>query len=458
MNRIFFTILLVLLLVTGGVLVWQWNVYSNHQTDSKTFEVNETIRMSVTNQTITINHEFEGLPKGDYSLQNTKELKISCREDKTKCEMANKDHLKTNGGKIVLTYSFKTPQAAAYVLNNWAVQIKDVKMNQTQIELTHYGKHVGIWAAGANLMGQTKKENISYFVFTGKDGIFPLYYQNKELKNIEYNGYTGYGESADRVLKAAKQYEVKTPFTFIISNKVDSFTAKSLLIRSSGEKMIQVLRNRFYNTYYPIKNHDEKWLQSLIGAYVLDEKVEGKSKILRGELSKQLSKDEQALFISLMKKHRGHDFSARYLDQLLSEVTGMKSEYFYRNKSEKRPLSPLYFTNNAKWYDHQGKGSNIEAITMNSKRYYSLTQVTEHLGFKILPISRTYIYLTNGTQSFRLYPGKNTFLYNDKAYSIKGELLKELNGKFYIREEYLLKIFNILVREQDNELQLISLN
>ena len=93
---------------------------------------------------------------------------------------------------------------------------------------------------------------------------------------------------------------------------------------------------------------------------------------------------------------------------------------------------------------------------MNSKRYYSLTQVTEHLGFKMEQISSTHIYLTDGSSSFRLYPGETTFLYNDKAYSIKGELLKELNNEFYISEEYMLKIFNIFVREQDNELQLIS--
>ena len=39
---------------------------------------------------------------------------------------------------------------------------------------------------------------------------------------------------------------------------------------------------------------------------------------------------------------------------------------------------------------------------------------------------------------------KRTFLYNEKAYSIKGELLKELNNQFYISEEYMLKILIFL--------------
>ena len=36
-----------------------------------------------------------------------------------------------------------------------------------------------------------------------------------------------------KVIKAAKQYEVKTPFTFVIANNVNSFTSEFLLIRPS---------------------------------------------------------------------------------------------------------------------------------------------------------------------------------------------------------------------------------
>ena len=115
----------------------------------------------------------------------------------------------------------------------------------------------------------------------------------KGLKKVENNGFTVYGDSANTVIKAAIKYEVKSPFTFIISNKVASFTSQFLLIRSNEENMVQVLSNRFYNKNYPFKNKKEKWLQSLIGAYVLDEKVEGKLKKLMVELSKQLSKEEQ---------------------------------------------------------------------------------------------------------------------------------------------------------------------
>src|SRR4051794_18623424 len=119
------------------------------------------------------------------------------------------------------------------------------------------------------------------------------------------------------------------------------------------------------------------------------------------ELSKQLSDEQQVAFTSLIKQNHGHAFSAMYLDTLLSKVTGMKSDYFTRNKSENRSLSPLYFMNNAKWYDEKGQGSHIESITMNFNRYYSFTQVAKHLGFTIEPISDTHLYLTDGSRSFR---------------------------------------------------------
>ena len=78
MNRILLTILLILLLFTGGVLMWQWNIYTDNKSDldNKTTEANETIRMSVTNQNIKINHEITGLPAGNYYLQNIEEQTI----------------------------------------------------------------------------------------------------------------------------------------------------------------------------------------------------------------------------------------------------------------------------------------------------------------------------------------------------------------------------------------------
>lgn len=460
MNRIFFKILLLLLLVISGILVWQWNIYSDQKSESnlQTFETSETISMSVTDRKIEINHKIMGLPAGNYVLQNIKNKKISCQEDEKGCDITNNNKLKTNGGAIKLTYSLTKSKATAYVLNNWAVQIKDVKMNQTQVDITHYGKNIGVWAAGANIIGQSKKGKFSYFVFEGNDGVFPLYYQNKELKKAENNGITVYGDSNNTVINATKRYEVKPSLTIVTSSKLNSFTSKYLLIRSDKDKIIQLLSNRYYKKNYPFNNKKEEWLQSLIGVYVINEKVEGKSKKLMVGL-KQLSKAQQDQFTSLLKKNYGHEFSASYLDELLSEATGMKSNYFKRNKSEERPVSPFYLMNNAKWFNDKGEEvSDVESITMNSKHYYSLTQVAKHLGFKMEPISSSQIYLTNGSKSFRLYPGESTFLYNETAYSIKGELLKEINNKFYISEEYMLKIFNILVREQDNELQLISLN
>lgn len=460
MNRIFFIILLLLLLVTGGVLAWQWNIYSENKSDSdfRTIQATETIDMTVTSKAIEINHMIEGLPAGNYVIQNSKNTKVTCQKESKACQSINKDALKTNGGTIQLIYQLKKPKASAYVLNDWALSIKDVSMTQTHVELTHYGKNIGIWAAGATLVGQTKKENISYSVFTGSDGAFPLYYQSKALTKAENNGFTVYGDTNQTVMKAAERYEVEPPFTLIISNEMKSFTSKFMLIRSNKEYMVQVLSNRFYNKNYPIKKQEEQWLQSLIGAYVLDEKVTGKPKKLMTELEKDLSEEKLEQFTSLLKKNRGQNFSSRYLDTLLSEAAGMNTDYFSRNKSKKSALSPLYFINQATWYDENGEGKDIESITLDSKRYYSLPQVAEQLGFKMERVSPTHLFLSDGSRSFRLYPGKTTFLYNEKVYSIKGELLKEFNNEFYISEDYMLKVFSVFVREKDNELQLFSLN
>ena len=461
MHRIFITILLLLLVVTGGVLFWQWNIYSEKSAElNQNSKANEMIHMEINDHTIKIIHEISGLPAKSYHLVNPKKAKVSCREGEQDCKLSGEQNqmIKTKGGTIQLSYTLRRPIVSAYVLDKWAIELDGVDMTKTRVEITHYGKKTGMWAAGAHLVGQTKKENISYFVFEGTDGVFPLYYQNSPLKQVEADGVTVYGDISNTLLKAAKQYKVKTPCTLIVSNKVSPYSSEHLLIGRSKDKMTQVLANRYYNNNYPFKDKSEKWLQSLIGAYILGERVEGKSKLMIAELSKQLTAEQQAAFVHLLKKNQGNEFSASLLDKWLMEVTGLKTNYFKSNKSEKAKLSTLLFMNNVKWYDKKGNSSDVESITMNSKRYYSLKQIATNLGFQYEIISDNHIYLTNGKTTFRFFPGEKTFLYNETAYSISGELLKKINNKFYISEEYLPKIFSVVVREQDHELQLISLN
>lgn len=461
MHRIFITILLLLLVVTGGVLFWQWNIYSEKSAGlNQNSKANEIIHMEINDHTIKIIHEISGLPAKSYHLVNPKKSKVSCQEGKQDCKLLGKQNpmIKTKGGTIQLSYTLHRPIVSAYVLDKWAIELGGVDMTKTRVEITHYGKKVGVWAAGAHLVGQTKKENISYFVFEGTEGVFPLYYQNKTLKQVEADGVTVYGELSNAVFKAVKQYEVKKPCTLIVSNKVSPYSSEHLLIGRSKDKITQVLANRYYNKNYPFKEKSEKWLQSLIGAYVLGEQVEGKSKLMIAELSKQLTAEQQATFVDLVKTNQGNEFSAALLDKWLTKVTGLKTNYFKSNKIEKAKLSSLVFINNVKWYDKKGNSSDVESVTLNSKRYYLLKQIATNLGFQYEIISDNHIYLTNGKKTFRFFPGEKTFLYNETAYSTNGELLKKMNNKFYISEEYLFKIFSVMVREQDHELQLISLN
>lgn len=461
MRRIVIVFLLLLLSVTSGVLYWQWTIYSEKSAEVKrtSYKASEMIRMDVTAKTIDITHEILGLPATSFVVKNPRNVKISCQENKKKCTFTDKQKtkIKTNGGTIKFTYTLRKPKADAYVLDNWALTLKDVTIHKTSVELTHHGKDAVTWAAGATLVGQTKKGKINYFVFEGVEGVFPLYFQKQVMKQVEEHGFVIYGDTSQKIIEYAKQYEVETPFTFIISTKRSSFSAEHLLIGRSKANIMQVLANRYYQKNYPFKAKEEKWLQSFIGVYVLDEQAEGKAKQLITELSKQLTEEQQTAFVALLNNNKGQGFSAARLDGYLSEVTGLKTNYFVSNKVEKNKRKSLVFINNAKWYDKQGNSSEIDSITKNSTRYYDLKQVAKKLGFEYEGINDDQIYLTNGKRSYRLFPGEKTFFYNGTAYSIKGDLLKKINNKYYVTEEYLPKIFRVIVREQDGELQLGSL-
>jgi hypothetical protein len=323
------------------------------------------------------------------------------------------------------------------------------------VEVTHNGKNAGVWAAGATLVGQANKDTLSYFVFEGNEGIFPLFFQKQSLKRVEKNGIVVYGTPSHTLIQTVETYEVEAPRTFIITNNVPPFSSENLWIGRSPATMAKALSEQEMVKKYPFQKKEEKWLHSFIAAYVLGDKAEGKARALIAELENKLTTKQLAAFKEALKKEQGHEFSAAFMDEVLSRITDRKTPYFENNKVKKRKLISLYFVNNAKWIDKDGERS-VESITMNNTRYYLLTDITENLGFTYEKLS-THLYLTNGATSFRLYPGKTTFLYNEKAYSIKGDLLMEFRNQFYISEKYVRKVFSIFVREKDNQLELVSL-
>jgi len=461
-KRLFFTILFLLLLIMGGVLFWQWNVYLEKQSaQSKhiSYQVNETIHMEVKGRYIEVEHEFFGLPTGNYQLNFQKSIKPVCQEDDKSCQQSGnqKQNLETNGGTLRFTYKLKKSTSQAFVLDNWAVQLEQVKIENTRVEITDYSNKVGIWAAGARLIGETEKEKISYYVFEGREGTFPLYYQQKKSKQFEAGDVMVYGASSGRLVQAVQKYEAIAPITLIITTAASPFSSEHLLIGPSVDKLAHVLSKRYYQTYYPFSNKKERWLQSVIGAYVRDEKPKGKAKQLYEELAKGLTKEQQAAFVSVLKKKRGQEFSAEYLDELLSNVTGLVTHYFELNKVKSHKVHPLIFINQAKWLNRDGEHSVVQSVTVRLKRYYLLEQVTEKLGFHAEWVNQ-HFYLNNGSKTFRLYPGKKVFLYNEKAHSVEGTLLTQFNNQYYISEDYMLKVFNVFVREQNNELELVDLN
>lgn len=450
-----------MLLAIGGLLTWQWNLYSVQGNSITSLDnTSETIDLTVNRDNIQIKHKISGVPAGSYQIKGLNYKKFTCHEDNKACHFSKKqtNKLITNGGTLLFTYKIKKINQTAFVLNHWAVQLQGVNIKNTRVEITNNGKNTGVWAAGASLIGETNKENISYFVFEGKEGVFPLYFQKQPLKKVKQDGIIVYGDHTGKLLQVANKSEVQLPYTLIISDKVKPFSSPHLRIVSSKTQIKQLLIAQYGKKNFPIQKKGEEWLQFFLTSYVLNEKMDGKSLKLKTELEKELTHKQQATFLSLIKKEKGHPFSATFLDELLSKATGLDTNYFENNKIQNKKFIPLYFINHAKWVDKNGDGTNVESITIQSQRYFLLKDITTCLGFNYEIINHNQIYITNGSTSFRLYPGENTFLYNDKAYSIKDHLLMEFNHQFYINEKYLLKIFNVFVREQNGELQIISLN
>lgn len=458
-KRTFFLTLLLLLLSIGGILLWQWNVYSENKKINESnakYAVDEIIQINATGSQLKIKHEIANLPKGTYELIIQKAKKLTCSKQGDNCEKDGHNITKSDGGVLVLNYTVAKPKKAAFVLHNWAVKLKNVDVERSTVEITDTSKDSGVWASGGKRIGAKKKDLIKYYLFEGQDGSYPLYYQEKNIKHNVKGVFTVYGHLPKGLLKKVKAYH-EGPLTIVFTNYPITFESKSLIVVPNQSKAIQAVRNQYVMEHYPFEKESEQWLGTYIAGQISNEKGEGKVKKMIAGIDKGLTEEEKTKFISLLENEEGATFTAKRLDQLLTEAVSHESKYFRSNRNQAKAYVSLQFMGTSTWMNIQGESSEIPFVRYQTKNYYPLKTIAENLNFKYEAISKEQIYLTNNSQSYRFFIGEKTFLYNEKVHSVSGQLLKRINDEVYVNEAYLLKVFNVMIRESSQGKQLISL-
>ncbi len=459
MRRAVYLLAFILLIATGGIMLWQWHVYSEvlgQSDEEKTTAVEQLIHIEQTNKRLSVEQTIVGLKAGTYNIGNPMEVAYTIKGEN---EMAPAN-VRVEEGQNEITFLYDIPfewNGVSTLLTNWAVDLESTDTVKTKVVLTVTADDKsGSWAAGAPLIGKVKKEKIDYYVFENEGPVYPLYYQSEELlyAKVENNLAIFYEEGSqinvEKVTDLLGELSSLKNRIIILTSKHDSLNRDDILVLDNRLSIDQ-LRNELafmeVNAVFPFQNDEERWQQFIIYNLAEDTYLGGvKAKEMLEILKRDLLEHEVDLFVQLVEGSN-QPLSSTLLDELLSSALNKRTQFFSLNSKESEELIPLYF------YDELNivvNGVTLEEpiVYIDNKKLIPFLAIITQAGFQNEIMDSGEILLTRAEDTLRMYPDKNVFILNGTDYSVKTTPITVLQGKLYIYENWLRDILGIKLKKQ----------
>jgi hypothetical protein len=461
MMRTFLTSMLLLMMAIGGMLFWQWNVYSKKEgspVQEKKLLSEQVLIMSDENRALNIKHTIKKIQKGSYKLLNPLNVDIKCENPKA-CEITTDGQLLVKKYSSEVTFRYSIPfasNARAFLLQNWAIQLNGIEMGKTRVELTLKFNRKGDWGAGGQLIGKTKKEYINYYVFQNDGPIFPIYHQVNELayNKISDKIHVYYDTSIpferDKLEKVLTDLPQFSSATVILTNQHKEVMDDTFMIlpaMPNYQALSEKLFVRHIEKIFPFKNKNEKWLQSVLANVMYNKSFGGeKVKLLTATLRKELGANGIETFADTVKNMK-KPLSAVSLDDAFSKVKGLKTHFFSQNHRENTPFYPLRYEDNRKILVNRNVIKD-GLIYFENKRLYPFQQVVTMLDYEYSVIDQNQILLSKNDNLLRFFLNENVFIYNEEDYGVRTNPLTKIGNKIYIEEEWLQDLFGVTIKNQ----------
>ena len=467
MRRTLYLLTFILITVTGGIMLWQWQVYSEVWEQSekeKTTAVEQLIHIEQTNKRLSVEQTIVGLKAGTYNIDNPMEIAYTVEGVN---EMAPA-YVQVEKAQNEITLLYDIPfewDGVSILITNWAVELENTETVKAKVELTVTAdKRAGSWAAGAPLIGKVKKDKIDYYVFENEGPVYPLYYQSGELlyEEVGENSAIFYEEgnqaNVEKVTDLLGELSSFKNQISILTSKHNSLNRDDILILDNRLSINQ-LRNELafieVNAVFPFKSDEERWQQYIVYNLAADTTLGGvKAKKMVEILKTGLLAHEVDLFVQSVKESN-QPLSAEILDELLSVALNKHTAFFSLNSKESADLVPLYF------YDEQKisvNGSSLEEpiVYLENRKLMPFLAIIAQVGFQYEIMDTGEIILTRADDMLRMYPGENVFILNGTDYSVKSIPIIFLQGELYIYENWLRDIFGIELIEQQGVMTVVE--
>lgn len=466
-------ITLALVIVIGGVLLWQWKSYSNGIDDSKkksSGNVTQKINMEVEEHFLQVTQRIDGLEsEKEYGVLVPPHAKDwSCLTASEKNDTVENEGFKrilAEDGSLTFVYRIPTGRDdQLFLLNDWTGTIQDAFIAKTSIEIADLAKRQGTWISGAPLKGVQEFEHINYYVFEGKGGTPSLYWHPSSLaqESIQNGKLSIYFDGKKFRSLSFPNIErlVNFPYTSIVlTNQQPETVGNGLIIVDSSSLVVEELERKLIDYYFyskfenlPVK---ESGLIDVMSSLFLGEGSQSeKGEQLIQELKTVLTNEEIEEFVELII-HEKEILSVEKLDEWIGKVKGKNTRFFALNK-DSHSLIPLYFFDPRAVYVEGKRQKDFEVVYFGEERYFPVIETFEALAYNVKVLSdKKTLLLSKDSNTYRFYEDQNIFIHNEEDYGLLERPLRVFNGEIYIKEKWLSTLFHVVIYEDTEMVKLL---
>ena len=177
---------------------------------------------------------------------------------------------------------------------------------------------------------------------------------------------------------------------------------------------------------------------------------ESKSSKLVNVLINKMTDKQLEVWVQKLEELQGTNITANVLDQKLSEVFNMHTEFFAMNETVD-DVYPLIFTDKRQLNVNENNIEDIKVIYQNGLLYYSSDKMLELLGYKVSEGPNGY-YVDSELRSFRFPENFDFYVFNQRRYDTLSSPIINIMDERFIEESWLQRLFLVEIEKTNDEI------
>ncbi|KGR80461.1 hypothetical protein [Ureibacillus manganicus] len=456
---------IVLLFIVSGLLFFQYQVYSDKlEAGQGEFTYTQEIEIDYRNESLDIRQHFKNLPKQKIAIRwpNHATNPDCFLESEQTCERLSEDKTKFEiGDSRSQSLSYVIPLDGALqpkqLLKDLFVSLENGNVTYSTIHISTDSAITGQWITGLPLIGQQSLSLVNYSMFSGEGNVKEIYYQSDNLQLQKSTDVISiYSKEA-----LGDQFNQSLQDIQFLNDEHVAIVHGENLTSQQGERIIflkdltiealnqSVLLSQIDSLYDFTDN--PSWVKEVVAAFLTGSVTgDGKSSKVVNGLIEKMSDKQLEKWIQSLKEIESAKISTKLLDEKLSEVFGQHTNFFSLNETVE-DVYPLLFSDERQLMVDNYNAEDVRLVYQNGLLYYSSDEILTMLGYKVSDGENGY-YVNNELRQFRFPNDHNFYVFNQRRYDTISDPIINLEGKRYIEESWLQRLFLVEIEKTNNEI------